>query len=354
MKLLIITQKVDIQDDILGFFHRWILEFARICEHVTVICLEKGEYHLPSNIKIISLGKEKKPSRFSYVLRFYQTIWKERNNYDVVFVHMNPIYIILAGCLWRMMGKKVSLWYTHKQVNLKLRVATYLSHMIFTASRQSFGLRSKKVNIVGHGIDLDQFQGVFQESRDTFNLVHIGRITRIKNCSTLIMAANLLKVSIRNLKVIFVGSPVTLDDIKYKKELDELVVLHGLQSVVNFVDSVPHVYIKKYYEKADITVNMTPTGGVDKVVLESMASSVISISSNESFTPYFGMFDPDLRFTYGDYKDLSSKIDALTQKSQTEIKTISMYLKDKVSERSSLKNLIGTIIKSLQIKSQIF
>ena len=32
MKLLIITQKVDSADPILGFFHQWVEEFAKHCE----------------------------------------------------------------------------------------------------------------------------------------------------------------------------------------------------------------------------------------------------------------------------------------------------------------------------------
>ena len=59
MKILICTQKVDLNDDILGFFHSWIAEFAKQCEKVTVICLYKGEYDLPGNVKVLSLGKEK-------------------------------------------------------------------------------------------------------------------------------------------------------------------------------------------------------------------------------------------------------------------------------------------------------
>ena len=58
MKLLIITQKVDRNDPILGFFHRWLEEFAKNCEQVTVICLYKREYNLPGNVKVLSLGKE--------------------------------------------------------------------------------------------------------------------------------------------------------------------------------------------------------------------------------------------------------------------------------------------------------
>ncbi len=64
MKLLILTQKVDKNDDILGFFHGWIAEFARYCEKVTVVALEVHEYDLPRNVKVLSLGKEKSKGHF--------------------------------------------------------------------------------------------------------------------------------------------------------------------------------------------------------------------------------------------------------------------------------------------------
>src|SRR3989344_6741688 len=57
MRLLIVTQKVDKNDPVLGFFHRWIEKFAKNFERVTVICLGKGEYNLPANVKVLSLGK---------------------------------------------------------------------------------------------------------------------------------------------------------------------------------------------------------------------------------------------------------------------------------------------------------
>ena len=141
MKLLIITQKVDRNDPILGFFHRWIIEFAKHFESIAVICLFEGEHNLPANVKVLSLGKEEGGARISktlrYIVRFYNYIWRERKNYDAVFVHMNPIYVVLGGVLWRMWKKKISLWYTHKSVDLKLRAAEKFVHFIFTASRST-------------------------------------------------------------------------------------------------------------------------------------------------------------------------------------------------------------------------
>ena len=71
MKLLILTQKLDNTDDDLGFFHEWIEEFTEQCEQVTVICLFKGDYNFPDNVKILSLGKEGGVSRIKYLFRFY-------------------------------------------------------------------------------------------------------------------------------------------------------------------------------------------------------------------------------------------------------------------------------------------
>lgn len=62
---MIVTQKVDVNDPILGFFHRWVEEFAKHFERITVICLQKGEYNLPANVKVFSLGKEESNFQFS-------------------------------------------------------------------------------------------------------------------------------------------------------------------------------------------------------------------------------------------------------------------------------------------------
>ena len=56
-RLLITTQAVDLDDPVLGFFHRWIEEFAKHCESISVICLKEGRHDLPDNVHVYSLGK---------------------------------------------------------------------------------------------------------------------------------------------------------------------------------------------------------------------------------------------------------------------------------------------------------
>jgi len=54
--LLIITQKVDAADPVLGFMHGWIARIAAQWPQVQVICLQKGACRLPANVRVHSLG----------------------------------------------------------------------------------------------------------------------------------------------------------------------------------------------------------------------------------------------------------------------------------------------------------
>ena len=121
MNLLIMTQKVDASDPILGFFDRWIDAFAAHCPSVTVLCLEEGTHDLPSSVRVFSLGKEKKQSRLRYLLRFYRLIIRERSRYDAVFVHMNPKWVAAGAPYWFLRGVPVYLWYTHYTMHFPLR-----------------------------------------------------------------------------------------------------------------------------------------------------------------------------------------------------------------------------------------
>lgn len=340
MKLLIVTQKVDQDDAVLGFMHAWITEFAKQCEKVTVICLYEGKHELPSNVKVLSLGKEKNVSRVRYLLNFLTYIFTQRKEYDVVFVHMNQLYIILAGLIWKMMGKKVGLWYAHGHVPFSLRYALIDTDIVFTSTKSGFRINSPKVNIIGQGIDTQYFTPMTTSPE---YIVTIGRISPVKNYETLIEAAALLKEKGREINVCIVGGVILPEHEAYLTELNRLIVEKGLKDSFVFTGPIPNHEIKDYLSKASIFVNMSLTGSLDKAMLEAMAMEVPVISCNDAFKEVF----PSLNvytFEAEQADQLARQIQDMLDMPTTEMSQLKNQVRMLVVQDHSLKAFIAKII----------
>ncbi len=278
MKLLIITQIVDKDDAVLGFFHGWIKEFAKNCEKVTVICLKEGKHELPENVKVLSLGKNLGVSKFKYLANFYKYIWVEHKNYDFVFVHMNPEYIILGGFVWRLLRKKIGLWYAHGTVTFKLRFATFFSNIVFTSTSKGCRLSSKKIKIVGQGIDCERFS--YSEDLPMNKVCTVGRISRTKNLDVLIQAIALLKEEEKNIIFDIYGECLTGKDREYEKELAVLIKKLNLNDVVRLCGPIIQRKLPDVLKQYGIFLSAGQTGSLDKAILEAAAVGRIVISSN--------------------------------------------------------------------------
>ncbi|MBU4480081.1 glycosyltransferase family 4 protein, partial [Patescibacteria group bacterium] len=269
-------------------------------------------------------------------------IWQERKNYDKVFVHMNPIYVVLGGLFWRIRGNKIALWYTHKNVDLKLKIAEKFANIIFTASKESFRLESKKLRIVGHGIDIDKFipDRNYLKKDNFFEIVTIGRISTTKNQFLMIEAINLLiEQDIKNFIFNIVGAPITDVDKKYYEELKEYIEENKLENFVKFIGSVSHAEILPYYQKSDIFVNLSDTGSIDKVVLEAMSCGVYVLTSNDAFKSIL----PNEFLLEKNLEILASKIKNFIKQGREEKSMIIKKLRDIVVENNSLPELIKKI-----------
>lgn len=357
MRLLIITQKVDEADSNLGFFIRWIEEFAKHCELVTVICLEKGEYKLSDNVRVFSLGKEERNFQFSrlpiggqaifnfqsirnfiifkkqkYLYRFLKYIWKERKNYDAVFVHMNPEYAILGGLLWMALGKKIALWYTHKEVSLRLRLSAKLVDKIFTASKESCRLRNKKVEAIGHGIDTELFKSRKTET-DDLHLVTVGRISPVKDLNTLIRGFLELRKRFPSAEFSIVGEPITNLDREYFAELR-----YDFSDQVRFLGKISHNELPELYSKSTVFVHSSKTGSMDKAVLEALAVGLPVFTSSEAFSQDIPGI---VKFEDGNAADLAGKISRAFAFGKMVIPCNGSFY---VKERHSLSSLVKKII----------
>ncbi len=338
MKLLIITQKINKNDPILGFFHGWIKEFSKHFDSIVGICLEKGEYDLPSNVRVLSLGKESGQSKVKYLLNFYKYIWRERKNYDAVFVHMNPVYVVLGGLIWKVLHKKIILWYTHKNVDFKLRIAEKFVNKILTASKESFRLPSRKVRIMGHGIDTEKFCILDRSSNDVLTVATIGRISKIKRLDYILkIFASLLEISNADMILEIVGSPSNNEESAYLNEIKHLVESLRLQKSVYFYGCITQEQLPYYINKKDFFINVSETGSLDKAVLETLSCGVATFTSNRAF-------EVDLK-DLGLYTETQDEMDfaRFILERHQDISTKSIALRDIIIKKHSLSCLIPRI-----------
>lgn len=274
MKLLICTQAVDSGDSDLGFFVRWTQEFAKHAEHIEIICLKEGKHALPANVRVHSLGKKRADmiyhtsawQRAKYAVRFWTLIWKLRNDCDAVFVHMNPEYVVLGGLLWRVGGKRIALWYTHKSVDLKLRIAELLADVIFTASKESFRLKSEKVRVMGHGIDTEFFSPDPSAVRGDW-MLSVGRLMPSKRHDLAIQRA---AQEGRTLRIAGEGPE--------RAHLEALA--RQMHASVQFLGALTQAQLRDEYRTAAYFIHTSETGSLDKVVLEALACG-LSIVTND-------------------------------------------------------------------------
>ena len=287
MRLLILTQKMDINDPILGFFHNWVQKLASNFEKIWVVCLEKGKYHLPQNVEVFSLGKENKKSRFFYLVKFFNLCLFQSLNYDSVFVHMNQEYVLLGGIFWKFLGKKIYFWRNHPKGNVLTRTAVFLSEKIFYTSPESYTARFKNAEIMPVGIDTEKFKPGISNLRIKNSILSLGRISPIKNIEGMIKAVEILKQKGVGVKLDIVGDPVNKEDFSYLEQLKVAAGRLADSETIKFLSAVPNDKTPDLYRQHQLFLNLTPTGSFDKSILEAVACGCLPIVANQSLDSVF-------------------------------------------------------------------
>lgn len=338
MKLLIITQAVDKNNPVLGFFHRWIEELAKNFESIVVICLEKGEYNLPSNIKVFSLGKETGASKIKRLFNFYKYIWREHKNYDAVFVHMNQEYVLLGWKTWWFFGKKIYMWRNHGIGNWLTDLSAFFCKKVFCTSRFSYTVKYKKTVIMPVGIDTDFFKPIESVSRKLHSILFLARMAPAKKPDVLLEVLKILKEKGIDFTASFYGDPSS-KDLEYYQSLKDKTKSYGLSSCVSFYPGVPNDKTPEIYSAHDIFVNLSSSGMYDKTIFEAMACGCLVLVSNVNLK---NNIDDQFIFADGNKEELLQKLLALFSIQNHEAEDLKMKLRS-FAEGHSLKLLAENI-----------
>ncbi|MFA6050278.1 MAG: glycosyltransferase family 4 protein [Candidatus Paceibacterota bacterium] len=335
MKLLIITQVVDKKDTVLGFFLEWIKELSTKFESIVVICLKEGEHDLPSNVRVLSLGKEKGVSKVKYVFNFYKYIWNERKNYDAVFVHMNQEYVLLGWKLWKLLGKKIYMWRNHHEGNLFTDIAALFCSKVFCTSKFSYTAKYKKTVLMPIGVDTDKFTDKGSEVRKKNSILFLARMAPVKKPDLLVDALGDLKEKEIEFSASFYGDPLSKDQGYY----DGLRKRAESSSSISFFNGVPNTETPAIYQSHSIFVNLSSSGMYDKTIIEAMSCGCLVLASNENLR---GEVDDMFIFKEGDREELGKKMSALLLLSEDEVSSVR-----KVLRAFALKHSLSTLSDKL-------
>jgi glycosyltransferase involved in cell wall biosynthesis len=345
MKLLVTTQAVDVNEPVLGFFHRWLEELAARTQSIEVICLTEGEHRLPENVRVHTLGKPPEAAgslgfiaRIGYTLRFYALAWKLRGRYDTVLVHMNPEYVVLAGPLWHALGKPVALWYNHPARPLALSIAAREADRIFYTSPYAASAAYRHALRMPAGIDTDIFkpQAV---PRDRHRLYMQGRVTPGKRVQVALAALRLLRRDI----------PATLsivgpEDSAYAAGLKKEYAPEIEAGAVSFMGPRRHNDTPALYGAAGAAINLASAGHFDKSALEPMACGTPVVVGS----PAFGELVPPAWVVPGeDPEALAAALARLIALPDTEYEALGARARQGVVREQSLAALMDRLAGAL-------
>jgi len=101
----------------------------------------------------------------------------------------------------------------------------------------------------------------------------------------------------------------------------------------------------KIYAGHTISINSTPDGGMDKAVLESLATGTPVFTANRAFTGLFGGQAGLFIYKHGDVEDLTKKLDSWLQNNQKS--EIMRELSNRVQSEYSVETIISKIVSNL-------
>ena len=356
-RLLVFNLATDADDSALGFVISWIAELAKHVAALDVITMRVGRYELPPHVRVYSVGKEKGYSEPRRFIEFYRILFRllQANRYDGCFAHMMPLFAVMAAPVLRLNNIPIVLWYAHKSVTWTLRIATRLVNRIVTPSPESFRLRSRNVRVIGHGIDTMRFapRSAGDSRAAFFTLLTVGRLSRIKRLEMLLEAITLLRQRQPQLplRLRIVGSTTTPDDTIYARELRQSVEQTGIHDVVDFVGSVPFHAIETWYQQADCCINLCPTGGMDKAVLEAMSCGLLVIAVNQTFREVVGPEAAAMMIIQPDPEQLAERLLVFATMPWEQRQQLGRTLRDRIIQYHDLRRLCERLFDQFQMIS---
>jgi len=142
--------------------------------------------------------------------------------------------------------------------------------------------------------------------------------------------------------LLIIGAHGLSDQLGYFEELKNLVKAKGLDGVVEFIGPVKHEEILPYLQNADLFINLSDTGSLDKAVLEAMSCQNLVLTSNDSFKD---ILPEELVLRDNNPAQIAKSILKLSSLGSAEVDEVTAKLRYLVKSKHNLYNLVEKIIK---------
>jgi glycosyltransferase involved in cell wall biosynthesis len=312
VKLLLLNQKVDLDDAGQGVAIDWMMAFARRVDELFVITHAAGRLPDLPNGRIYSAGGERggwKPRR---IFEFYRALLDivGRHKIDGCFVHMMPLFGVLAAPVLKPLGVPMVQWYTHSFTPWPIRWSHRMVDHVVTASPESFTLPSRKVRVTGHGIPTARFTRRMEEQTPAGvpTILAVGRVSPVKRYDLLVSAAAKLRERAVDFQLFILGGLRAAGDDAYQRAIASQITSSGLQAHVHMVGAVSREEMAAWYRRADLLVHVCDSG-LDKAVLEAMSCEVPVVTSGRSFKELLVDVGSSVSVPHGDVDAIAAAIE---------------------------------------------
>jgi glycosyltransferase involved in cell wall biosynthesis len=289
MRLLLVNFAMDRCSPVLAWQARLATELAQHCERVVVVTERVDDYERHERLVVHPVPRllSRPPLRWMK-LRWGMAAavahWCRREAVDVCFVHMSASWAYRLWPALRALRVPILLWYAHGSVSWRVRLAHLAADRVVTSTPEGFRLPSRKLEVIGQGIDADLFrpQGRSGECED---VVYVGRISPRKRVDLVLesFAAACALAPGAPLRLRLAGPMLSRTDRAYQQVLRAKARELGIEARVEWLGALAMPETASLYRSAFVHLNLGETGSMDKTVLEALACGCPVLTSNPAF-----------------------------------------------------------------------
>ncbi|MBX7142928.1 MAG: glycosyltransferase [Oligoflexia bacterium] len=346
--LLFIAFDIDSNSQVLAWQQRVGTELAQYFAKTIIVAEKVGTHSLPESITVLAMPRVLLAGPLKRLkLRWLMLPWlayKLRSQrIDVAFYHMCFEWAYRLLPLMRCKQATTAMWYAHGAVSWRLRIAERCVDRVFSSSKEGFRLKSKRLQVIGQAIDLRIFP-LRPSHPNNLRIAVVGRISERKGIHICLEALSILRKT-HNIPacIEFVGAPVTAADKEYNSLINELVRSLALEDAVIFTPPQTLDNIHQVYWRSALHLNLSSTGSMDKVVLESLACGCPVLTSNDAYRAELKHY-PDMVLERTDPPHVAERLRALLSLQRfAEPQTLRALVEGKHDLSQNARQIVSTL-----------